>query len=248
MSKIQLSFFSPALEMNTSLTVLVPDDLKKNEQLRPFYVLHGYNGDHQDWTRLTAIERYLRNRRVCVIMPSGFNAYYTDHVVGLQYYTYFTKELVPFIENLFPVQKEAYILGLSMGGYGALKFALSNPKKFVKAVSLSGVMNPDFIRAIPWMAHRLPQFDLMFGKKTTGKNDLRHLVEKNLTSNRMPELLLTCGDKDFLIEDNRSFEQFLKEKQVPHTFIFDDGEHNWDYWDRGIQKALPWLFNEKTLE
>jgi putative tributyrin esterase len=242
MSKIQLSFFSQALEMNTSLTVLVPDDLKKNEKLRPFYVLHGYNGDHQDWTRLTAIERYMRNYRACVIMPSGFNAYYTDHIVGLKYYTYFTKELVPFIENLFPVQKEAYILGLSMGGYGAMKFALSNPKKFVKAVSLSGVMNPDFIRAIPWMVNRLPQFDLMFGKKTTGKNDLRFLLEKDIKKGVLPELLLTCGEHDFLIEDNKSFHQFLTDKQVPHTYIFDDGEHNWEYWDRGIQKALPWLF------
>lgn len=243
MSKIQLSFFSPTLEMNTSLTVLVPDDLKKNEKLRPFYVLHGYNGDHQDWTRLTAIERYMRNRRVCVIMPSGFNAYYTDHQIGLQYYTYFTKELVPFIERLFPVQKEAYILGLSMGGYGALKFALSTPKKFVKAVSLSGVMNPDFIRSLPWMSHRLVQFDLMFGDKARGKNDLRALIKKDLKKGVLPKLLLTCGVNDFLVEDNRSFEVFLKENQVPHTYIFDEGEHNWEYWDRGIQKALPWLFD-----
>lgn len=242
MSKIQLSFFSKALEMNTALTVLVPDDLKKNEKLRPFYVLHGYNGDHQDWTRLTAIERYMWPYRACVIMPSGYNAYYTDHVMGLQYYTYFTKELVPFIENLFPVQKEAYILGLSMGGYGAMKFALSNPKKFVKAVSLSGVMNPDFIRSIPWMESRLPQFDLMFGKTTTGKNDLRYLIKKDIKRNQLPELLFTCGEDDFLVEDNRSFEQYLKEQGVSHTYIFDSGEHNWAYWDNGIQKALPWLF------
>lgn len=242
MAKLVLTVFSQVLEMNTTVTILCPDKLEKNEKLRPFYVLHGYNGDHSDWTRFTAIERYMWPYRALVVMPSGFNAYYTDHLVGLQYQTYFLEELMPYIESMFPVQSEAYILGLSMGGYGALKFALSAPHKFTKAVSLSGVMNPDFIRSIPWMVNRLPLFDKMFGPKVIDKNDLRQLVLAAKASNQLPKLMITCGIDDFLVEDNRSFEQFLVEHQVSHTYIFDDGEHNWSYWDRGIQKALPFLF------
>lgn len=243
MAKLELTFFSQAMEMNTTVSVLLPDKLEKNEKLRPFYVLHGYNGDHQDWTRFTSIERYMWQYRACVIMPSGFNAYYTDHQVGLAYETYFIEELVPYMERVLPLLKEAYILGLSMGGYGAMKFALGYPKKFIKGASLSGVMNPDFIRTLPWMGHRLPVFDKMFGKQVSGKNDLRNLVLKDIKKGTLPQLMLTCGTDDFLVEDNRSFKKFLDDHQVNHTFIFDEGEHSWEYWDRNLQKALPFLFS-----
>ena len=55
---------------------------------------------------------------------------------------------------------------------------------------------------------------------------------------------MACGDKDILLDVNKDFVAFLKEKSVDVTFEIGNGDHEWDFWDAYIKKAIEWLPTE----
>jgi len=247
MSYFQGYFRSSLLNLNVSINVILPDDLKTNEKPKVLYLLHGYIGDHTDWIRYTSIERYASHYRYAIVMPGVQNTYYTDTTYGQPYFTFIAEELQTFIKNTFPVSKKAedtFIGGLSMGGYGAFKIALTYPKKFGKAFSLSGALDIEEIRNMKLVPNEKKLFNGVFGKKSlvNTKNDLFYLAKKSLNSTiKLPSLLMLCGQEDFLYKDNLNFSNFLKEHHIDHTFEVSPGAHDWAYWDKTIQEALFWL-------
>lgn len=251
MSWIECHLRSRALDLNTSVNVILPEGIQANEKLKVLYLLHGYIGDHTDWMRYSSIERYAEKYRLAIVMPSVNNSYYTDMVYGMPYFTYVSEELTHWITRVFPVSKKGsdhFIAGLSMGGYGAFKIAFSKPEYFAKAVSLSGALDIERIRLLSSGNHRDAQFEATFGKQpiTGTASDLKHLVNKIQKKNKsMPELFLACGTEDFLYEDTQSFMKYLDVHHIHYHFEPSKGEHNWAYWDRMIIRVLDWLFQKK---
>lgn len=82
----------------------------------------------------TSVERYADERQMAVIMPEvDGTCFYADMKYGYPYFTYLTKEIPALVEALFPVNKERgrrFVAGLSMGGYGAWKWAFAAPQFF----------------------------------------------------------------------------------------------------------------------
>ncbi|KKQ20002.1 MAG: hypothetical protein A2Y45_03620 [Tenericutes bacterium GWC2_34_14] len=238
---------SNALELNTVVNVLIPQDVKKDEKLKVLYLLHGYLGDHTDWMRYTALERYSWNYRLAIVMPAVNNSYYTDTVSGLNYFTYVSKELPEIMSSLLPIstkREDNYVAGLSMGGYGALKIALTYPERFSKAASLSGALDIDHIRELAGDQTRKTWFNAVFGFKPSQQTpaDLIYLVDLHLKHNVMlPDLFIGCGTEDFLYQDNLKFKKMLEDHQVKHVYIESPGGHDWAFWDLYIQKVLAWL-------
>lgn len=103
---LHLEINSEALMMHTSVSVIMPQDIKRNEKLKTLYLLHGYRGNHMDWIRYTSIERYAQKYRMAVIMPEVNNAYYANMEKGLDYFTYVANELPHIMESLFPLSKK----------------------------------------------------------------------------------------------------------------------------------------------
>ena len=245
MAFMTLHLRSNALELNTVVNVLIPQDVKKDEKLKVLYLLHGYIGDHTDWMRYTSIERYSWNYRFAIVMPAVNNSYYTDTVSGLNYFTYVSKELPEMLSNLFPIstkREDNYVAGLSMGGYGALKIALTYPERYAKAASLSGALDLDEIRRIA--QDRDTWFNAVFGYKPSQNTptDLRYLVDLHVKHDvTLPDLFIGCGTEDFLYQDNLKFKTFLEERHIKHTYIESPGTHDWAFWDAYIQKVLAWL-------
>ena len=154
MAVFQIQMFSPTLQTNTSVTVIIPtpdstemqqpggmDYFSDGVKYQVLYLLHGLYGDHTNWLRYTAIERYVQDRRLAVIMPAVGNSFYQDMYHGPDYLTYITQELPRFICRLFPVsdkKEDTFVAGLSMGGYGAVKCAFQCPEQYAACASLSG--------------------------------------------------------------------------------------------------------------
>lgn len=239
--------FSEALSLNVSVNVLLPQNIKPKEKVKALYLLHGYLGDHTDWMRLSAIERYANQYRIAIIMPAAQNSYYTDTTFGQAYFTFFSIELPKIIESIFPISKKSedrMIGGLSMGGYGALKIALSKPSYFGKVFSLSGALDIEHIRDLTRESGRKNGFDGVFGPNSTinTKHDLKHLLIKAKNKKQaMPEIMIACGTEDFLIESNQKFHEFLTHEGIDHIYQTEPGVHDWLYWDHTIEKVLPWL-------
>lgn len=247
MALIEVSTFSPSLDLNVDFNVIIPNDLKKGEKINVLFLLHGYQGYHKDWTRSSNIERYASKYRIAVVMPGVNNSYYNNMAHGFNYFDYINNDLPKLIEGMFNLtlsRENTYIAGLSMGGYGALKSAFTYPNRFRGVASLSGAVNIESIIETNKAPVRKKLMEGSFGLERKAEDDINLF---KLTSNenvKSLDIFITCGTDDFLYEDNLAFEKHLKDKKIDAKFIFDDGNHNWDYWDRNIQLVLEHFFGK----
>lgn len=157
MAFFQVNFFSEILCFHTDVNVFIPTPdssetlceetcswFQRGSRFQVMYLLHGTYGDYTDWLRLTGVERYAKQHRMALVMPSASNSFYHDMKAGSDYLSYLTRELPAFITKYFPIserREDTFIAGLSMGGYGAMKAALEYPEKYAACASLSGVLD-----------------------------------------------------------------------------------------------------------
>ena len=152
MALLTCDFFSDALQLGTSMTVVLPQQTEEQIGLAGgasegppplLYLLHGLSDDHSAWQRYTAISRYAEKAGLAVVMPAVHRSFYTDEARGHRYWEFLSEELPGIVHEFFRVTdrpEETFVAGLSMGGYGALKLALSHPDRFGAAASLSGAL------------------------------------------------------------------------------------------------------------
>ena len=218
------------------------------ERFPVIYLLHGLTGSYSNWTELTSLGIYAQAYKVIIVTPEGGNGWYTDSVANPsdKFESYIIQELIPEIEKKYraiPARDKRAIAGLSMGGYGALKFGLKHPDKFVIAGSFSGALGAASFteKEIPGAIGKT--IDGIFGpagSETRMSNDIFGMI-RSMTPERMkamPFLYLDCGTEDFLFTNNRQFVDLLVEKKVPHEFRQLPGAHNWKYWGKQVQEFL----------
>ncbi|WP_169084810.1 alpha/beta hydrolase [Paenibacillus sp. PL91] len=254
MAYITCNFFSEALGLSTSMTVILPQQTssqigmnnRSSKKLhKTLYLLHGLSDDDTIWSRRTSIERYVAELGLAVVMPNVHQSFYTDMEYGNKYWTFLTEELPAIARSFFPLsdaREDNYVAGLSMGGYGAFKWALRHPDRIAAAGSLSGAL--DMATHIKQPDHMKPLFNLIYGdKEIKGTNeDLLHLVAELSSSNLpKPALYQCCGTEDFLYHDNLAFRDACKQADFPLTYVEGPGSHEWGYWDTHIQHFLRWL-------
>jgi len=247
MALFECNIKSDVLELNVAVNVIIPQDVKKGEKLQAVYLLHGYIGNHTDWCRYSSVERYAWEHRFAIIMPGVNNSYYSNTKFGQKYLDYVSIELPEIMSRMFPVsekREDNFVCGLSMGGYGALRVALHNPKRFSKAASLSGAVNIDSIKKLVEDTPRKHFTNATFGEASTKdtENDLLYLIQTHQKNKQeLPNIYLACGTEDFLYKDNLEFKKEMDYLKVPYTYEESKGDHNWAFWDEYLQKVLYWL-------
>jgi len=217
------------------------------------YLLHGLTGHHTDWLSRTKLSDYAAQYRLIIVTPEGNDGWYTDSagVPADKYESYIIRELIPDVERRFRAARTREgrgVAGLSMGGYGALKFGLKYPELFAFAASMSGAVG-----AASWRtAEELGRSEFIrqslvqtFGEgdtPTKRTNDLfrlvRELSEEKTTA--LPFLYLDCGTEDplQLLAPNAALAALLVERKVAHEYRQLPGKHDWLYWDRQVQEVL----------
>ena len=169
-------------------------------------------------------------------------------VLTEKYETYIIKELIPHVDRRFRTvsnREGRAIAGLSMGGYGALKFGVKYPAMFAFAGSMSGA--PD---VASWTQEQLKSFAFIWrslhpvfgddGSATRVANDVpklyRELTPEQIAA--LPYIYVDCGTEDHLLNANRSFVEILVSKKIPHEYRQLPGGHSWAYWDAQVQEVL----------
>lgn len=250
MAYLDWHFFSETLGKQVSAYVILPQKTssaqigvatKKTDGKFPcLYLLHGLSDDHTIWMRRTSIERFSEEYGIAVVMADGARSFYTDMKDGSNYFTFFTEELPRLCETFFPISSAAedrYIAGNSMGGYGALKMALSHPDRYAAAAGLSSVAD---IR-VPYF----PQdYRLSFGETIADKEDLFYLADQLADGAKKPRLYMLIGRSDGFYEDNLRLKAHLQNLKFDLTYQESDGGHTWDFWDRYIREILTWMFDK----
>ena len=208
-------------------------------------------GHYDDWAKSSGIALYSEDYDFVIIMPEGNDGFYTnaENVPADRYEDYVIKDLIPEVEKDFRVRTDRggrVIAGLSMGGYGALKFGLKYPDKFVLAGSFSGALNAARIDlaviGTGWKA-LTDAVNAVYGdlgSRTRAENDIYGMVDslKPEQIKDLPFIYVDCGTEDFLIGDNRTFAEKLFVRKIPHEFRQLPGGHDWKYWDRQVEEFL----------
>src|SRR3954463_9147117 len=158
MAHLRCDFFSEALSLSTTMTVILPQQTstqigmtsRHQDGLPPvLYLLHGLSDDDSIWLRRTSIERYVAPLGLAVVMPQVHRSFYTDEAVGGRYWTFVSEELPDLVATFFRLsarREDTFVAGLSMGGYGALRGALRHPARSPAAASLSGAVDVERLR------------------------------------------------------------------------------------------------------
>ena len=162
MALVTCDFFSDVLEVGCSMTVVLPQpteeqigvegDAIPRTDFPVLYLLHGLSDDHTAWLRYTSVERYAAAAGVAVVMPAVNRSFYANEVSGGRYWDYVADELPEIVGNFFRISQDpaqTYVAGLSMGGYGAMKLALTHPDRFAAAATLSGALDLDELSSRP---------------------------------------------------------------------------------------------------
>jgi S-formylglutathione hydrolase FrmB len=247
MSLLTAHWQSQILGKATTTQIIFPETGKP-----PFptlYLLHGLSDDSTMWVRRTRLEIYAASLPLIIVMPDGYRGFYTDNEEGPAYALHIGEELPAFIERTFPAIRRRdgrAISGLSMGGYGALRIGLGYHDRFCSVHSHSGAVGwgrNGKIESVEKASAPDPDFAAerlrIFGSSPDGTDhDLLALARRAQNTKKLPNILLDCGKKDFLLPENRAFVKELRGLKIPHAYHEYPGGHNWDYWDAHIRKAL----------
>jgi S-formylglutathione hydrolase FrmB len=255
----QIHFFSDTLGILSSMVVLMPKRTlaemksKRAPKIRTLYLLHGHSDDHTAWQRWSSIERYAEDLNLAVVMPAVHLSFYNDMAYGLKYWQFISEEVPALVRDLFSLsaaRRDSYVAGLSMGGYGAFKLALTYPDRFAAAASLSGALDISEVVRVkknePDNKEWIDEMHTVFGdlRKVPGsKHDLFVLARKAAKAPARPRLYQCCGTEDELYPDNIRFRDAVRKLPLDLTYEEGPGEHNWAYWDKMIQRVLEWMFS-----
>jgi putative tributyrin esterase len=251
-----MNFESQYLRNNTEISIILPDK-PRDQAPKDFYgsgakykvlwLLHGTYGDHSDWLRKSSIELYACEKDLAVVMPSALNSNYSnwdDFAIGYGMYDFITEELMPMVYNWYPIsdkREDNYISGLSMGGGGAIKFAVNHPEKFAAAAILSSA--PRNLRAIDLETANARTLTSIqnAGSLEAYIDSYENVWDKLAELNGkgvLPRLYFATGSDDFLYQRYADFKKYAQEINLDATFEEGPGGHEWRFWDTYIQKAL----------
>lgn len=266
MAFIQMNIMSQSLMRTVSVNVILPADKmvlpgmpkREDKPYKTLYLLHGVFGSYIDWVCGTRIQRYAEENDLAVVMPSGDNSFYVDRTDSNNLYGEFVgRELVELTRKMFPLSHEredTFIGGLSMGGFGALRNGLKYSDTFGYIVCLSGALHLEQMAArtedVGFFIENKSYAESCFGDLTkvleSDRNPKYLAKQLKAAGKALPQIYMACGDQDSLLPVNKEMAAFLKEQGADVVFEVGSGNHEWDFWDAYIKKAIGWLPTEQN--
>jgi len=249
------SLYSELLGMDTGITVAAPNGAKSSGAYKVCYLLHGLCGNHDTWTDYAMLPFYAAKGNTVYIMPDAARSFYADMKLGAAWFSYLTDELPELCRSVFHIsacREDTAVIGGSMGGYGALKCALTRPERYGMCAAFSSAclfLNEELEaqrlhgKEQEFIARRgeqvLRDFELAFGPELepSDEDDLCSLA-KLVPEDMAPQLYLTCGTRDPLLGDHGRFCRALDRIGLRHTYEQWDGDHAFPYFSEALRRAI----------
>ena len=251
MGVLHFDFMSDKLGYQTNIYVSLPDCMEKGQPPKGIlYLLHGGGGNGLDWMRNTSIERYAQPYELVVIMPEvDGSCFYADMKHGYPYFQYLTEEVPAAMEGMLPLLQgveKRYVAGLSMGGYGAFKWAFNRPDYFTAAANLSGVSF--VVDLMADTSHGLNGKDTIIEcnwgslEELKGSNsDSKEWIDRSVREGiKLPKLFAAIGTEDYSYKLSCDYLQYCKEQGIEVHYEEMPGQHEWSVWDTMIERFMAW--------
>lgn len=238
MAVIDIEFRPESLKKCVSVKVVIPDPKRLDTSLDKYkvvYALHGVGENSSSFLYKSNIVRYVENRNIILVIPDGDRSMYQDDYLGQKYLTFITEELPQYLYKVFKIstsKNDTWIMGFSMGGYGAVRVALLNSDKYKGFASFSGLLD---LRPLAVSRRAEMESDFPFFKSALEDMDNTPLNPCNLINEKTKELIgyISSGTNDDLLICNKLFEKEAKLKCMPWLFSYKEGYgHSWEFWDK----------------
>ena len=252
MAFLQMTYFSRELAKTTRMNLFLPE--YTNGPLKVLWLLHGWSEDCTAWQRFSSMERYTDPLQMAVVMPDAHLSFYNDMAHGPKYLTHIACELPEMVSRMFPISRKRednYIAGLSMGGYGAMKIALTFPEQYAGAGCFSASnIAAEFAKKDSKLRMDNPQWrgwmDDIYGEEfdhlAGSKQDLFLLGDKILAEGKPAPVIYHCiGTEDGGYESAQKMRRYFEGKEGnPFQYLYSEGpgQHDWRFWDAHIEECL----------
>jgi enterochelin esterase-like enzyme len=247
-------------------------DVMSERRYPVIYLLHGRSADMGSWlTVRSALDRMIAEHEIPPIiavmpdMPSSQRAgYYIDsQYTGDDYpaeavETAFFSDLIPYVDATYRTvtQRAGRLVGgYSMGGYGAIRYALGHGDTFAGAL----VLSPAVYVPLPPEDSSTREFgafgkgDQAFDADIYTRLNYPVLADKVERHGTNLALFIAVGDdeyhnpkpEDWLhdldVEAHLFYNRVVRIPSVAAEFRVYDGGHDWDVWERGFIEGMKWL-------
>jgi len=233
-----IEFDSTALGRKTNFNVFVPDGGKRHYPV--LYVQHGLGDTFATFCDRTDIQQCVEGLELIVVMPDAGESWFCNdpRPDGLAWEDHLAIELVDHVDASFPTiatREGRGQAGFSMGGYGAMMFAMKHPARF----SVVSVNAGSFAFGHELRPDRPERSAMMQAVAPPGgPSDLWVLAEKLATDGPSMAIRFDVGRSDHLLEINRRFHGRLEELDVAHQYEEVEGGHQWVYVNRQLPTTL----------
>lgn len=248
--------FSKTLEMDTGITLIMPNDFLPEGGYKIAYVLHGISGNNTSWAHYSLLPAYAVHGKTIYVLPEVARSFYSDMTFGFNYFTYVTEELPAICKSLFKItarREDTAVVGNSMGGFGALKCALSKPELYGMCAAFSSPClflkeamemyrnsgtEADFKEQFG--ARLYEDFCCLFGPDFAcgPETDIQDLVAKTDALAEKPVVYCSCGSRDPFLADNKRFAEVMKKTSFDFTFEECEGDHNFDFFNKSLKNTI----------
>lgn len=240
-----VTFHSISLEREITYRVILPKVAPSAQGLPVVYLLHGGGGDFREWSNDSDVARFAQEGLI-LVMPEGESSYYTNSVDRPKdrFEDYVAKDLIADVDARFPADpSRRAIVGISMGGFGAIKLALKYPALYAFVGALSPAID---VPSRPFSIKRISQYRYhasifgAWGSQTRRDNDPFVLARKADPS-KVPFIFATCGEQEGLLPSNRQFAKLLASRNFQFEFHSGPGGHNWNQWNHRLPDVFASL-------
>ena len=213
------------------------------------YFLHGLGDNEQTlfngggWTLLDDLRNQHKMGDFLIVSPEGRRSFYINSADGaVRYNDFFLQEFIPQIEGKYRIRAgraSRAISGISMGGYGALRFAFAHPELFSAASAQSAALitaspqtlDSASLTGAPLAGVLAPVFGKPINVAHWNENSPFVLAKKNAAALRKLAIYFNCGQ-----DDNYGFEkgaaalhEELQREGVKHEYHPYPGDHSLTY-------------------
>jgi S-formylglutathione hydrolase FrmB len=236
-------------------------DSQKTQRFPILYFLHGLGGNSQtfvDSGGLNVIEdlwQQTQLKEFLIVTPDAGRSFYVNSRDGkVRYEDFFVHEFIPYIESHYRIRADRHdrgISGVSMGGYGALRFAFRYPDLFgsvsahsaalVEKSPIAGISGAQEMGISRFLGSA---FGVPFDPAYWQRENPFTIVRNNPRPFPMPkgglQIYFDCGTDDSygFNAGAQAFHDLLVSRKIPHEFHLYPGAHDWSYFAAHLPASL----------
>ena len=258
---------SHALKEPVHYCVMLPAGYDSNKTARypVLYFLHGLGENEQamfkmgGWNLIQDLRRQHKIDDFLIVTPDAKTSFYVNSADGkVRYSDFFFREFMPSLEKTYRIRSERSsraVTGISMGGYGALRFAFSHPELFsaVSAESAALItaspaeLNATMRSGSPLSGILSAAFGNPIDVAHWRENDPLALAQKNRASVRSLAIYFNCGrDDQFEFENGaEKLHSLLDAENIKHEYHLYSGDHSASYFIAHLSEIME--FHSKNF-